>query len=375
MCSEGIWRRTQEEGTQEQSNWKSPLDKRRRMIHFFDEYDVVGENGRCRLIIKNIYLWLCLTLPEQEIKEYLFRLNEQARKHGWGIDEHGFKKDAISINLNFSEHHPEDQKEHRVFPQGYCTLEATVESSRDFKPNGHSPWAILNSGIRKKGKRVPNPRVMENIHELLAYAPFQVELGGGASIELGVPPLNHLHTVYAVADPKTKKFIFGKEDYLLTDLLKDYETFYKEKASLAYGKSLLAQPNQLYQLLAVLHKKGLLVGNVITNNFDGLASLVGLQETYVRSYKDTAIVPKITFAENAKSLLVIGSHADRRLVQAAARRQGLKIIYVDPERYTDYFGRASEYPLETIEKEDILIAKTAGEFAQDLQHALSAPTV
>jgi hypothetical protein len=174
------------------------------------------------------------------------------------------------------------------------------------------------------------------------FAPYQIELGGGASIELGIPPLNHLHNVYQVTDTLTSQFAFGDNDHLIVDLLRDFESFYKNKASLAYKSSLLAEPNKFYKLLQELYQNKMAVGDVITNNFDGLVSLIGLKERYVRKYEDSDIIPHIDFDKDAKSLIVIGSHADRRLVQEAARRQGLQIVYIDPERYTDSNGSEVE---------------------------------
>jgi uncharacterized membrane protein len=160
------------------------------------------------------------------------------------------------------------------------------------------------------------------------------------------------------------KFAFGENDHLIVDILEDYISFYKNNASLAYKNSLLAEPNEFYTVLAELYKNTTAVGDVITNNFDGMVSLVGLSERYVRKYEDSDIVPQVEFDNAAKSLLVVGSHADRRLVQEAARRKGLKIIYVDPEHYTDTNGNELDYPLETLKNEDILLQMKASEFAE-----------
>lgn len=109
--------------------------------------------------------------------------------------------------------------------------------------------------------------------------------------------------------------------------------------------------------------RGLIVGPIITNNFDGLVSRVGLKELFVRRYEETHIIPKIKFHPQAKSLFVVGSHADRRRIQHAARNKGLKIVYVDPEGYLSS-GKFIEYPLESPQDCDFLFRVTANEFAK-----------
>ncbi|MFF7130438.1 hypothetical protein [Streptomyces sp. NPDC008240] len=49
--------------------------------------------------------------------------------------------------------------------------------------------------------------------------------------------------------------------------------------------------------------------------------------------------------DEARSLLVVGLHADQRAVQARARAKGMRISYVDPEGLmeNDVF---KEYPIE-----------------------------
>ena len=50
--------------------------------------------------------------------------------------------------------------------------------------------------------------------------------------------------------------------------------------------------------------------------------------------------------EYRASLLVIGVHADRRLVQLRARRRGLRILFIDPEAYVAPDGHPIPYPVE-----------------------------
>ncbi|WP_181958242.1 hypothetical protein [Nonomuraea deserti] len=54
---------------------------------------------------------------------------------------------------------------------------------------------------------------------------------------------------------------------------------------------------------------------------------------------------KAALLDEAKALLVIGLHADRRTVQARARERGMRIFYVDPEGLVQN-GVFEEYPIE-----------------------------
>ncbi len=374
QCSEGIWRRTQEERTKDLSGWTNESDARRRILHFYDEYDVISVDGRYDFVIKNIYLWLALSMPKTELDIYRQRIIDCASKNMWKIDGDSMSKEDLTLRLKSWEEHPEDKKANRKLPAGYETLELTLQSDDNFRPNASSPWAVLESGIRQKGTRVNKPNCVGSMREFFSYAPFQFELGGGASIELGIPPLNHLHGVYQVSDMTTKQFILGCDDTLILEILTDTDKFYIEKASVAYKESLLAEPNEFYLMLQDLHTNGYAVGDIITNNFDGMTSLIGLQEKYVRKYEDTDIVPEIRFDSSARALIVVGSHADRRLIQRAARENGLKVIFIDPEMYTNHLGEIVNYPLENVEQDDLLFQKTAVEFANVVRDYLKSNT-
>ena len=59
------------------------------------------------------------------------------------------------------------------------------------------------------------------------------------------------------------------------------------------------------------------------------------------------------FDQNAKSLLVVGCHADRRGIEKRARERGLKIIYIDPEGWW-VDGKFLAYPLESPQHTDLI---------------------
>lgn len=277
------------------------------------------------------------------------------------------------LTLEITEYsvHPEDQKAGRRLPSDYRTVEfrlTTTDMSLDERVID-SPWRILSSGIRKQGTRVKKPTIINDAKQLKKYMPLQIELAGGASIDLGIPPLNHLHTTYNVTNPDDGSFVFN-DDPFLSDLIANPTAFY-QKAGTAYKTCILAEPNEFYRLLKQLYATGQAVGDVITNNFDGMPSLVGLSEKYIRRYDEPKHYPVINFNDRAKALLVIGNHADRREVQKQARGKGLKVIYVDPEMYVDYYGNPVPYPLENVQEGDWLLHKTAVEFAIELQAAIN----
>jgi hypothetical protein len=93
------------------------------------------------------------------------------------------------------------------------------------------------------------------------------------------------------------------------------------------------------------------------------------------------IIPDVPLLPGARALLVVGSHADRRAVQARARAAGKKIFYLDPEGFHAN-GMFMPYPLESPQTGDWVCRRTAAEglpaLARMLRRAqvkLSAPPV
>lgn len=371
--SEGLWRRTQQKETKEKSGWKSEEDARRRMVHFIDEYDVVANDSNSfDFVLKGVYLWVCVTLPGKELEEYRSKVIQALEENNWNsLGNETYESDGLSLIIKESKVHSEDKRADRGFPEHYATTEFTLQSENMQIEDRviDSPWNVLSSGIRQIEKSEEGYTVVDDISKIEDYLPMQFELGGGASIELGIPPLNHLHQIYNVTDPRTGDFIFN-DDPLLPNLINNPKDFYKE-ASVAYRASLLAKPNDFYLTLKELYDKGLVKGDVITNNFDGLISLVGLKEKFIRRFDEPEVYPTIEFDSDVKSLVVVGSHADRRKVQKQAREKGLKVIYIDPEEYFDYFGNKISYPLEGLKSQDYLIHSTAVEFAKQLKEKLN----
>ncbi len=364
-----LWRRTQGKETRAYYDTSDPDPKRRRMVHALDQYDVVeGEYG-IQFAVSGPYIWFQTVSPSDETDLYHQQLIHALHKGNWSQEEGNgtktpfgtFRLDDLVLKYAIKDEDIEDIIAERRFPPGYNIIEVEMaggETKSDEKKR--NPWGILRSGMRIKDVR-GNPEIVTNLKQIERYFPMQVEMGCGPSTEAGIPALHYLHHLYRTQDSKGK-FYFGPErDDFLSEVVADPENFYA-KAAILYSKALTAEPTPFYLLLQELKDRGVVVGPVITNNFDGLCSQLGLEEMYVRRFEESDVVPTVNFDPSAKSLLVVGAHADRRKVEKQARDNGLKVIYVDPEGYLDNKGNFNPYPLESPQDSDSLIRMTSQEF-------------
>ena len=129
----------------------------------------------------------------------------------------------------------------------------------------------------------------------------------------------------------------------------------------------MATVTQFYYDLKSLIDTGDILGPIMSNNFDGISLSLDIEELYLRGYDEKGIYPNIPIHPSAKSLIVIGSHADRRGAQQCARRAGLKIIFIDTEGYHTENGFLS-YPLESPQDEDLVIKMSASEAIRELKN-------
>jgi hypothetical protein len=354
---ESIWRRTQSTSKNDLLN-KDFLGGRKRMVHYNYKYDLFCDAvpGEYSIYLKDFYLWIYYTLP---LEEDLFKMIDFVKK----VDSAGWK--LINKNNNNRIYTKENLFLHAekspADADGYFNYEVYL-SSPDFNRNREikeKPWNILKTGVRECGKRSDNFIAYsgELLRDLL---PAQVELGCGPSTESGIPPLHFLHDVYSVTkDFKTKKFILNpSDDVLLGKVLFNTEEYFPVLTKM-FRTAFEKRPGIFYQTLKKMYDKGYFVGEVINNNFDLMPSKVGLKEKFIRRFEETHIAPKFTFHPQAKSLFVFGLHADRRKTQEAARKRGLKIVYIDTEGFT-VDGTFYPYPLENLCAEDYLYKEEAG---------------
>lgn len=342
---ENVWRRHQAEENKELSLWGQDGTWRRRLLFFHDQYDI-HDNHFC---LDSSYIFTNTNAPQSEVLRHLVRLMYHAGRGGWEMDKNKddykllSRQDLVCEMVIYEDNHD----------HSYLNLDVTVRSKLvtvgiDLIAR---PWTIFRTGIRKKLS--PGTPTLIGAEDLKPYLPAVVALGCGPSIEAGIPPLNYLHSVYCLSRPDGKFVLKPEDDNFMASLLKDPEEKYRSMTAI-HRACLKAEPTAFYCNLKKLHDAGHVVGPIITNNFDGLCLSVGLPELPMRQFDKEGVYPDLDFRPDAKSLLVIGSHADRRGVEASARKKGLKIIYIDPCGYEEV-----PYPLEAPQDNDLLFCRPA----------------
>jgi hypothetical protein len=376
--TESIWRRHQHASNARLSGWTGPDDQQRRIVHFYDEYGVEGRS----FVLRNAYLWLQVSLPAQGVEEYEAAIRAGLREGEWkaegseylrGLRQERFRRGELIARLARCVLHPEDEKRGRRLPAGYESLELWLMTNDCQVPAGwdERSWRVFfEVGLRKTLPR-GNPTIIAP-EQIAAHLPAQLELGCGHSIAAGIPHLSSLHRIYGVSLPDYG-FIFRAEADGLLGVLRSPETKYAEMTEI-YRACAVAEGTEFHAVIDELVKRDLIVGPVITNNFDCLCADRGLAEISLRRYDWEPYYPRIDYDSRAKSLLVVGAHADRRLVQMRARERGLKVVYVDPECYVAPDGHVIEYPVEAPQDEDFFVHATAEETLPRLHQALNNTT-
>lgn len=372
---EGIWRRTQFEGNADLSGWCPGDGGRRRIVHYRYEYGLDYTYPVPRLVLDDLYLYHSFTVPAQEIDAHVKDVHRLLGEGGWKHKSDGWWKGDLRVVLGHydGQPHPQDERAGRATPDGYASFDVTFASERYLtvpRALRNLPWNVLAGGARVKDER-GEP---EYADDLADHLPFQVEIGCGTSIEAGISPLHYLHEVYRVTDRtdnalgQTYRFtLHPSDDPLISELLLDAEGKAADLVRM-YRECFQAEPTPAHHALRRLRDAGHLVGPIITHNFDALPARVGLDEAFVRRYDQK--IPPVPMPEEARSLLVIGLHADRRAVQARARERGLKIFFVDPEGLTEH-GEFRSYPIEGARRGDIVVKNAAVPAMTQLLHLLN----
>ncbi len=372
--TESIWRRHQDPRNARLSGWTSPDDQRRRIVHFYDEY---GLDGRS-FVLRRAYLWLHVTLTEDHIGEYRAAIAERLAVGAWRprgterIDELQYdvwRRGDLVCRVAAARVHPQDAQRGRAPPSAYGSLDVSIITEGYALPDGWRvrPWHVFfDVGLRKILARGESTLIFPE--QIAEHLPAQLELGCGPSIEAGIPHLSTLHRIYGVSRPDYR-FVFRAEQDGALDLLARPEDKYSEMTDI-YRACTVAGRTPFYRAMQDLFASGHFVGPVITNNFDCQCADLGLEEISLRRYDWEPYYPTIEHDPRARSLLVVGVHADRRLVQMRARERGLKIIFIDPERYVGPDGREIDYPVEAPQHEDLFVRATASEALTRLQCAV-----
>lgn len=356
---EGLWRRTQESANADQSGWQQPGDARRRMLHYRYRYGLLTSGSRLCLALTELYIYHSVAYPEAEWVAHRDSVAKALADGGWrrnGKSE--WLRDAARCTVTDHHVHPQDVRAGRVLPAGYRVLDVCLTS------DGHAPafatvnlpWHVLAGGMRLKDQR-QNPTLVSDLSTLADFLPCQVEVGCGMSVEAGIPPLHRLHEIYRVTNRADHTFVLDPgADTFLHELLATPEQKLPELTEM-FRACLLAEPTAGHMALRELRDNGHVVGPVITNNFDGLAVRAGLGECFVRRYDQR--VPPVPFLAEARSLLVIGSHADRRRAQRRARAHGMRVFFLDPEGFWEG-ERFVPYAVEGALDGDLLCRREAG---------------
>jgi hypothetical protein len=184
-------RRHQHPSNARLSGWTGPEDQRRRIVHFYDEYALVGRS----FVLQNAYLWLHLSLPKEQIEGYQALIETGLRDGDWradgvedarGLRQQRFRRGDLVLRIAYADVHPEDQKRQRALPAGYRSLELWLETDGYRVPSGwhERPWRVFfDVGCVPRWRGEPELE-LERLSELFAGA---ARLGCGPSIAAGVP--------------------------------------------------------------------------------------------------------------------------------------------------------------------------------------------
>ncbi|MER7759446.1 hypothetical protein [Streptomyces sp. NPDC097619] len=360
----GIWRRTQDPRNRAQSGWSEDESGRRRIVHYSLHYGLDRTQPVARITLDELYLFVSLLAPVEEIAAYRESLDGWLETGRWRpVTEGSWRRGDLRVCVTEHDEHPQDARAGRDTPTGFRSLDVVVTSEdyRIARPVRNLPWDVLAGGMRVKEER-GNPDYADDLSALLDHLPFAVEAGCGTSIEAGVPPLHFLHEVYRVTaradDALTQSHAFTlspSADILVKEVLTDTDRKIGDMTAM-FKAAFTARPTAAHRALKAMHAAGHMVGTVANHNFDRLFARAGLPETPMRRYDQR--IPHWPIPGEARSVLVIGLHADRRAVQERARKQGLKVIYLDTEGVTDN-GRYKPYPVEGAREGDIVVRREA----------------
>jgi len=364
---EGIWFRNQRPENKNASGYIDETTQKRRYVQFYDAYELQQKEDKNYLVIKDTFVYVSNTFQKEEIINYKQKvLNALTQAKFTKISENSYIQNNLQVDLKEYDIHPKNKESNVVFPNNYCSLDIIVHTKGyDCKIENDRMWTLSTKMFRQIEQR-GEPTYINSIDEIEKYLPAQIEMGCGPAIEVGIPPLYLMHESYKVQNHDTGKFYFGKEDDLIVNIIKNTQKMY-ERFSSVPKVIIKSKPTKAYDIFAKLYKKGLFTGTVLNNNFDRLVKRYGIDEKILRIYDKGTYLPQINFDEKAKSVICIGTHADRRQVQKQARAAGKKIIFIDPEGFFNPNGFES-YPLEAPRTGDFIYKKTfksaMEEFAQ-----------
>ena len=160
------------------------------------------------------------------------------------------------------------------------------------------------------------------------FLPIAAYVGSGLSYEAGLPTLASVHETFGVDHLGDDQFIFGARDPIPRQLA--------DSVAYTFGRfvhfHLLAATTTAslsHLRLATLYDRGV-VTRILTDNVDNLFAQIPVPFTRTRGIGVFNDRFEIKFDRNERTLLVIGVAADRRDIINQARKQGLRIVVVNP---------------------------------------------
>jgi len=354
---EGIWFRNQRKENQKVSGYIDETTKKRRYIQFYDAYEISKKDGKDYLIVKDSFIYVSNTFQKEEVIEYKLKVLDALEKSGFiKLEKNHYKKDDLEVELIEYDIHPKNKEGNVTFPENYSSLDVIIHTTNYLcKQENERMWKLSTKMFRQADKR-ENPIYITDLKELKKYLPAQIEMGCGPSITAGIPPLYKMHETYKVQNHDTGKFYFSKDDDLIVNIIKNTQKMY-ERFSYVPRVIIQSKPTKAYDTFAKLYHNGIFTGTVLNNNFDRLVRRYNIPEKILRIYDKESYLPKIEFSKEAKSLICIGTHADRRKVQCQARAAGKQIIFIDPEGFYSENG-FEPYLIEGPKNEDIILKTT-----------------
>lgn len=364
---EGCWLRNQRPENAKKSGYVDETTKRRRYVHFYDSYVCEEKNGKYYLALSKYYLYVTNTLPKDEIERYYKRIQEALEiGHFALVKKNVFEaKNGTQVQIFRYKDHPRNVE---PFPANYESLDIVVCSNGyDYSAIQDRMWALSKKMYRNPDVR-GNPIYTNNVADILKYLPAQIEMGCGPSINANIPPLHDMHETYKVQNHISGKFYFADQDDLLYNVISNENEMRKKFAKVPLA-CISAELTEGYKAFGEIYKKGYFRGTVFNNNFDRLVKRMDIPEKILRVYDINEYIAQCDFDPEAKVLICMGCHADRRQVQRQARKNNMQIIYIDPEGFYTKDG-FEPYPIEGPQDGDIILKMTFEEAMNKLGEIL-----
>ncbi len=352
---EGCWLRNQRPENAKKSGYVDETTQRRRYVHFYDSYVCEEKDNKYYLALSKYYLYVTNTLPVEEINAYYKKIEEALEIGKFKqVESNIFEaQNGTQVQIFRYKNHPRNTE---AFPENYESLDIVVCSKGyDYSAIQDRMWALSKKMYRMPDKR-GNPTYTTNVADIVKYLPAQVEMGCGPSINANIPPLHEMHETYKVQNHISGRFYFADQDDLLYNLISNEQEMRKKFAKVPLA-CISAELTDGYKKFGELYKKGYFRGTVFNNNFDRLVKRMDIPEKILRIYDINDYIADCDFDAGVKSLVCMGCHADRRQVQRQARKNGLKIIFIDPEGFYTKDG-FEPYPIEGPQDDDIILKMT-----------------